>query len=132
MGNPLVFASLRQEQEWDAVPPRLHPRLVAIVLAAALFAFSEYGWIFCVTSILRTVKEDAELGGTGVHCLGRAIDIRTRGIAQEWVDSVTARVNGIWTYDPERPDKPVAYVKQHGTGPHLHLQVHPQTTKRIA
>jgi hypothetical protein len=130
MSAPLTFKTLRQEQEWDAKPCRLHPRLVAIVLAAAVYAFSTYGWMFRLTCLFRTPEEDRALGGTGVHCVGRAADIRTIGVRASWVEDVTNWINARWIYDLDRPDLPVAYSKPHGDAPHLHIQVHPGTTRR--
>jgi hypothetical protein len=88
-----------------------------------------------VTSIGRTWKQDREIGGSGVHAAGppwRAMDISIRTLTggQAKAEELAERINEIWQYDPRRPQKPVCYAKPHGTGPHIHLQVHPQTVRR--
>lgn len=128
---PLTFASLRQEQEWD--DPRLPLELRAIVTEAANFAFVSWGWLVCITSIFRTPAENiAAEAKTTIHCVWRAVDVRTRDAEQDWIDKLTAYVNSQWAYDPQRPTLPVAYSAPHGDGPHLHLQVHDHTMRRAA
>ncbi len=69
-------------------------------------------------------------GDPGVHgaqpC--RAVDIRS------WVFADPAafadRINTAWIYDPRRPQYRVCLYHDVGRGPHLHLQAHPNTTKR--
>jgi len=78
-------------------------------------------------------------GESGVHNAGppfRAIDVRIRNlssrpeVAQEQAEALADRLNKVWAYDPKRPHLCVAVAKLHGTGPHIHLQVHPRTAKR--
>ena len=130
MSLPITFRSADLEKQWDANPPELSIRLVAIVTAAAVHAFMEFGWIFCITSLIRTADEDRELGGTGIHVAGRAADVRTVGVKQEYVDAMTQWINDKWVYDQDRPSLPVAYSKPHGSGPHLHIQAHQHTKAR--
>ena len=99
-----------------------------------------------VTCIGRSWSEDAKLKGSGVHAAGppwRAIDLRIfnamgraqqnigRSLdeAQERAEEIAQRVNCNWQYDPERPGLKVAIASPHGTGPHIHLQVHPATVR---
>ena len=92
-----------------------------------------------VTDIHRSREEDSALGGSGIHTVGppyRAMDIRTRslGIESEDKASLVARIaNEKWVYDPRRERLKVAVYfdgRAHGSGPHLHLQVHPHTKRR--
>lgn len=85
-----------------------------------------------VTSAVRTAREDRALGGSGVHPAGRAVDLRTRDLpgGPSAALPVADAINRRWIYDPRRPEKPVALAQKHGTGPHLHLQVHPATRRR--
>jgi len=118
----------RQAREWY----RIDPRLLAIVTDIVLPLWPE-PWAV-VTSLARTWEEDRELGGTGVHASGppwRAIDLRTNGWDDPRVRDIAVQVNIEWQYDPERPHKPCALYTEHGTGPHLHLQVHPRTQRRM-
>lgn len=86
-----------------------------------------------VTSINRSKKQN-ELSGAKslIHVVGppyRAMDISIHGLTggQEKAQEMCDLLNDIFVYDPQRPTKPVAYCKPHGTGPHIHLQVHPRT-----
>lgn len=86
-----------------------------------------------VTSLHRTAEEDARLGGSGVHVAGppwRAVDMIGRGMGWPEYLEVAERLNADWVYNPTAPEKQVAVAQTHGTGPHLHLQVHPQTVRR--
>jgi hypothetical protein len=91
-----------------------------------------------VTCIHRTAEEEAAAGGkSGVH-VGlppyRAIDVRVKnltGNAQAAAEALGAKVNERYAYDPSRPSKLCAFTAPHGTGPHIHLQVHANTTRRI-
>lgn len=131
MDAPLTFASLREEQEWD--DPRLPLELRTIVAEAANHAFVTWGWLPCVTSIFRTPEENAAAEAkTTIHCLWRAVDLRTRNAEQTWIDALTQWVNEQWAYDPARPRLPVAYSAPHGNGPHLHVQSHDHTMRRGA
>lgn len=117
-------------------PGRAHPML-RLVLAHVCqeYAFHEtVGNIkpgFICTSFFRTIKEDAALGGTRVHCYWRAIDLVPAGDAEDDVlSAIAAIVNDTWQYDPKKPKLPVCYAKTHGTGPHLHIQVSDRTRRR--
>ena len=127
MAEPLMFKSIREEGEWES--KRLAPLAALIVRAAAAYAEAR-GWLFRVTCIYRTPQEDRELEGTGVHVAWRAVDVRTNDVPAADVQAVTDWINARWIYDPSRPNLPVAYSKPHGTGPHLHIQVHQATMLR--
>jgi len=87
-----------------------------------------------VTCIYRTKEEEIAAGGkSGIHTVGpfyRAIDLGAREFTQEAVSAAAAKINVLWEYDPSRPEKVVCYAEPHGSGPHFHLQVHPNTIKR--
>ena len=113
----------------------LEPRLLA------LFSHLVNLWpdgTIRITSIHRS-KAQNELAGAKslIHVVGppyRAIDVSIRGLtgSQDKAQAMCDLLNDIFVYDPQRPDKPVAYCKPHGTGPHIHLQVHPRTKLRKA
>ena len=88
-----------------------------------------------ITSIYRTPEEDAALGASGIHSCDphRAIDIRITNLSggQEKADEVAGVINSIWQYDPNRTNLKVAVSKLHGSGPHLHVQVHPNTIRKL-
>jgi len=70
------------------------------------------------------------VGDSGVHGHMRGIDFRTWYLDQTFIDELCDDVNNTWVYDPERPEKEVLIYHDVGRGPHLHLQVHPNTTLR--
>lgn len=67
-------------------------------------------------------------GDPGVHgtkpC--RGADMRSRVF--EDPEGVVADINAHWTYDPERPDYKCAVLHDTGSGKHIHLQAHNNTT----
>lgn len=128
MSDPLRFRSQRLEDEFFG--PEVHPIVRMIVLEAAERALEEHGWLFDVTSCLRTPAEDAALGGSGIHVTGRAVDVSARSIPERLVSDMTAWANARWEYDPVRPKLTVCYSAPHGTGPHLHFQAHERTRHR--
>ena len=110
---------------------RVDPRLLAIITDIVLPLWPEP--MAVVTSIHRTEAEDAAVHGSGVHVVGppwRAVDIATQRWADSRVEAVVAQVNLEWRYDPDRPHLSCAVYTEHGTGPHVHLQVHPRTRRR--
>ena len=97
------------------------------------------GWDPVLTCVLRTAAENDVLYGghgdhvTGVHVVGRGVDIRTFDVDQAVVRTVAAYVNSEWIYDPERPVMRCAIIEGEGpgsSGPHMHLQSHPSTVPR--
>ncbi len=126
--EPLTFLDQRVMEEWESRQLSEMTRL--IVLDGARFASEFLGWIFRVTSIYRSLDEDKALGGTGIHHQWRAVDIRTKDRPQSDVDHIVAYLNGRYVYDPARLSKPIAYGREHGSGPHLHLQSHPNSIAR--
>jgi hypothetical protein len=91
-----------------------------------------------ITSVHRTREQNKRAGAkTLIHVVGppyRAMDISIRTLTggQEKAQAICDLLNDLWAYDPFRPDKPVAYCKPHGTGPHIHIQVHPNTRLKAA
>lgn len=128
--EPITFASARTLQEWESGKVAGMTRVITI--DGAVFAADVLGWIVIVTSIWRSVEEDRALGGTGVHVMWRAIDLRSKDRSQVDVNRLVAYLNGRYIYDVHRPAKPVAYGDPHGNGPHVHVQSHPNTTRREA
>lgn len=109
-------------------------RLVEVMHDLDLIA-ERFGWKrLVVTSIYRTLEENrAAKAKSIVHCVTphRAADIRVWGMSAKLLQQVVTELNARWQYDPTRPRYPVAYSEPHGTGPHLHVQVHPNT-RRVA
>ena len=126
----ILFASARLLREWSSCDPLLQEVTLWMV---------EHAWDpvqmgpIRITSIYRTKDENQAAGGkTEVHCQRphRALDVGGAGLTQETIKLTGFAVNSEYQYDSERPSKVVAYSEPHGTGPHLHLQIHPNT-KRV-
>jgi hypothetical protein len=75
-----------------------------------------------ITSIIRHKESDS-----GVHELGRAIDIRTSNMANEMVSALVDFINKRYTYDMLRPEIKTAIshcsTNYGDPGNHIHLQV---------
>ena len=88
-----------------------------------------------ITCIYRTMKENIDAGAaTTIHSVGppyRAIDFGAAELGWDLVGKVADAINAKWVYDPHRLGLQVAVSKKHGTGPHLHIQVHPATLRRV-
>ena len=87
-----------------------------------------------ITCIYRTPEEDKKLHASGVHATipHRAIDVRITTLPGDYqllANKISNDLNARWSYDFTRPRLKVAYTKPHGTGPHIHLQVHYQTRR---
>lgn len=128
MSDPIMFTGVELEGQFYG--PKVWPLVRQIVLDGAEYAFQRHGWIFVVTSCIRTPEEDKALNGSGLHVAGRAVDIRTRNIKKDAIRDVGLYVNSIWQYDEARPNLMVWFDKQHGTGPHAHVQVSIKTRKK--
>ena len=114
---------------------RCDPKLQGILLwTASVWPPAE----LLVGDVHRTVEENtAAEAKTDIHVVGppyRAIDVRVSNLTgdpQAAADAIGARVNARYAYDPSRPAMVVAYTVPHGTGPHVHLQVHQKTEFRV-
>lgn len=114
----------------------LHPQLAKVVEYAAQVWPNDVPYME-ITSIHRT-KGENELAGakTQMHVVGppfRSVDLRvwnlgTLGhVMKDRMVDICMMINYKFSYDPSRPRLKVAFCRPHGTGPHIHLQVHPNT-----
>lgn len=94
------------------------------VLLDVLFILDSWGITQVITSAFRK--------GKGVHGACRAVDLRSHQLELEQVISLCKTVNDKWVYDPKRPHMQVILFHDVGRGPHLHIQVHPNTILREA
>jgi hypothetical protein len=95
----------------------IHPTLVQILL----FISDAFGSIPTVTSAYR--KDDRGVHGTSPL---RGIDLRMSGAVAIYYTQV---INETFSYDKQRPDMKCAIYHDVGFGPHIHLQVHPNTQR---
>lgn len=88
-----------------------------------------------MTSMRRKPSENKRAGAkTTIHVTARggkhrAADLRTKTFKDQAIQTelICHIINEQYTYDPARPKLKVAIGKTHGSGPHIHLQVHPNT-----
>ncbi len=131
-----VEIGLKQIEEYRDLDPMLHTIFWALINLWPAARIK-------VNSIHRTPEHDRRIKGKtkaeyqrGVHTVGppyRAMDISVYSLGSDWqteVERLANLINDMFQYDPARPNKVVCYVKPHGTGPHIHLQVHPNTRRR--
>jgi hypothetical protein len=121
----MLFETPRIEVEWNS--DSLFPMTRVIVHDAQAYALARWNWTFFLTCIWRSITEDTQLEGSGIHSAWRAVDVRDRDQAADAIADVTKYLNGKYVYDPGRPRLVVCYSKPHGSGPHLHLQAHQRT-----
>lgn len=76
-----------------------------------------------------TITSAFRLYDSGVHGHGRGLDFRTWDLDDEFVKRLCDEVNKTWIYDYKRPEMACLIFHDTGQGPHLHLQVHPNTRK---
>lgn len=115
----------RLETEWNN--PQLAPMVKRIVNDAAKYAKDKWNWDFVITSIHRTLAEDAALHASGIHIDWRAVDVRTHDQTEQAVNDVAHHINQKYKYDPDRPNFKVCFKELHGNGVHAHYQVHQNT-----
>lgn len=124
----MTFESDRQLREWGS--RLVHPMLREVVTYGTAYA-KTFGWTWHVIDIFRTKAEDKKLEGSGVHCVWRAMDVRTKDQVPKVVENVGKAINQAFLYgNVTSPGLMVARWDPHGTGPHMHLQVHPMTVRR--
>ena len=93
MNIPIKFVNGELESQWDdgeGHGVKLHPKLIELVSDFCQYAYAAHGWIPTVTSIVRTAEHDKELSGSGIHVVGRALDIATNGIPAATVSDCKA------------------------------------------
>jgi len=101
---------------------RFSPLLVQIIASVA----KEFG--FVMTESYRDKKHRNDLHGTQPV---RAIDLRSWCYeSDQKALEITHWINRRWVYDPKRNHLDVAIIHDSGQGAHMHLQVHPRTTRR--
>jgi len=125
------FKTLRQLHEW----PNVSPLLREIIEEAHEEVWPD-NTILLITDIYRTLSENASYGAkTTIHVTPegashRAADARTTLISDATKEKVIDFVEKHWIYDPERPLLMAVFGAPHGSGPHLHFQVHLNTRRR--
>ncbi len=105
---------------------KLPPTLITICNVIDLLAHHVLGEEhLIVTSIFRPKTTDS-----GIHSMFRAIDFAIfKESGEEGTLRMAEMINSIYKYDYQRPEMQVANTTlYHGTAPHLHIQVHSNTS----
>lgn len=94
-----------------------HPFLIALLL-----------WLIVRYSKGKIILTSAfRKGDPGVHGQVPLRGIDLRSTVFDDPQKICDDINIVWIYDPKRPDKKTAIYHDIGQGPHIHLQVHPDT-----
>ena len=102
---------------------RLHSKCKEVAYIASILSKTLFNEQLNVTSIFRKKTTDS-----GIHEQFRAIDFKLLS-KPEYTYRLIELINQIYTYDPKRPNLKVAHENPyHGTGAHLHIQTHSNTT----
>ena len=127
-----ILLTMHQLREFHDISPTLLDILESVAF------FWPINTNIYITSIWRSLDENAAVSAkTQIHTVGppyRSMDLRVWNLGDNYeslVRSIEENVNIKWMYDVERPTLNVAYGKLHGSGPHLHIQSHPNTEKRL-
>lgn len=105
----------------------MHPAAQALAEEMDRWA-REQGVDLVFTATKSTLEEDKKLGRkSDTHRTGRAFDIRTKGLSQEFIYTFLERFNfeygdSIGAITSDGIPKLIVY-KPHGTGPHFHVQI---------
>ncbi len=119
MNDLISFKTPVEKEQLDS--GKLHPRLLAVLLALATWMWLNYRRGIIITSIWRKKTTDS-----GVHEAWRGVDIRTSDWPGDAAEKAVEWLNSTFSYDPSRPTLQTA-LHHEGTGDysgiHLHLQV---------
>jgi len=97
--------------------------LLDIVYDLAAFVESQFDKAIVITSIYRE-------GDSGVHGVWRGVDLRSFIYTDQELELIELYVNSKYEYDYRRPTKDVLLCHDAGSGDHIHLQNHPNTSLR--
>lgn len=71
--------------------------------------------------------------GRGVHSTDpcRGVDLRSWIYTPTQLTEIEIYINTSWVYDPNRPEMKCLLIHNVGKGEHIHLQVHPNTRRKM-
>lgn len=109
----------------DVLRSLINRRWDPVLLDIALWVAQEYG--LCFTQGWRDEGRAGDVHNTDPL---RAMDLRSWFYRPDEALEIEARINAIWIYDHNRPEKQCAWIHDSGRGIHFHVQVHPHTKRR--
>lgn len=106
---------------------KLQPNLKFIALDMASY-FNAAGYDFVITDVLSEIQEDRKLKRVSAsHREGRAIDVRTYGIPEDFLKTFEDKFERIYKNEAAISSKTgepnLIYYHDSGFGRHLHIQV---------
>lgn len=119
----IKFKTEKEKNEFQ----KIKSNLAFIVLDMASF-FNANGYEFLITDILSEVQEDKKLKRiSSSHREGRAVDVRTHGIPEDFLKTFEEKFERIYTNEAAislKTGEPNLILKHNnGNGNHLHIQV---------
>lgn len=117
------FASEKSKERFF----NLHPLVIMVVSEISNFCKSENHTI-TLTETVTTKEEDQSVDRkSSTHRTSRAVDIRVNdmpeGLAQKITNHFNFKFRHIAAVNPSGVSELIVF-KPHGTGPHLHVQIH--------
>lgn len=121
----IKFKTVNEKKEFES--NKVKSYLKFIVMDIASF-FNANGHDFVVTDVLSEALEDKRLRRVSrSHQEGRAVDVRTRGIPEEFLKTVEEKFEKIYKNEAAismKTKKPDLIVRHNsGNGDHFHIQV---------
>ena len=98
----------------------IKPKLLMITADVADFVWRHLARPIVITSIIRA--KGAVPGESGIHALGRGIDISVNDIPDNIQRILVQYINSKYIYDAVRHHLDTAIIHDTGYGKHLHLQ----------
>lgn len=129
LDNALKFKSQKEQDEWDAVDPRLK----GVIIVVAIWQYIGWGIALTITGIIRSADENATVGGLikSAHIMrpgqiwARAIDARNSDLTYEQREARRKFMLDHWNY---KTMPTMFHVIDHdsGAGDHTHLNLNYQ------
>lgn len=123
----MIFKNHIVAERWS----RVHPKLREIISDADRFALEHYGYELVITETATTLQEDVLVGReSATHRdlpYARAVDVRTHDMPKSLYEVLKAYLLdkygklGAISNSTMKPN--LIYDREHGTGPHWHVQI---------
>lgn len=101
----------------------LDPRLLAILLASAVWFWREFGKKLTYTCVNRTEAENKLVGGVkySAHLYGRAVDLRVHNLTEDEIKALIEYIDQNW-----QKERQWLYILVHGAGHNKHMHINIQ------
>ncbi len=114
------FETSIQENQWHN--GELDERLKGYVTIICYYSWIEFNKRLIINSVYRTPEHDKKIGGSGIHCYWRAVDILTHNLTENQITKIVDMANIYFHYDSADKHLVAKYGdKRHKK--HIHYQV---------